>query len=110
MKLLFDQQLSPRLVGGLHDLFPDSEHVSSVGLDTALDVAVWEYCRAQGFTLVSKDRDFSDLAVLRGFPPKFIWLQLGNCTTAQVESLLRSHADAILEFGADPNSGVLALA
>src|SRR5687767_7690955 len=109
MKLLFDQQLSPRLVQQLRDLFPDSKHVSAIGLDTADDLTVWAYCRANGYTLASKDRDFSDLAVLRGFPPKLIWLQLGNCTTAEIESLFRSHADAIAEFGADSEAGVLAL-
>jgi len=109
MKLLFDQQLSPRLVARLQDLFPESEHVSHIGLDTADDATVWAYCRVNSFALASKDRDFNDLAVLRGFPPKLIWLQSGNCTTAQIESLIRSHADAIAEFEADSEAGVLAL-
>ena len=32
MKLLFDQNLSPKLVNRLADLFPGSGHVQSVGL------------------------------------------------------------------------------
>ena len=37
MKLLFDQNLSPKLVHRLADLFPDSSHVQLVGLDRAGD-------------------------------------------------------------------------
>ena len=48
MKLLLDQNLSPRLVARLADLFPDSQHVSYVGLDRASDRAVWDYARDHG--------------------------------------------------------------
>ncbi len=43
MKLLFDQNLSPKLVNRLADLFPGSIHVLSVGLDCADDDRIWEY-------------------------------------------------------------------
>src|ERR1051325_3652182 len=33
----------------------------------------------------------------RGFPPKVIWLRLGNCSTAAVEQLLRRNAAADIE-------------
>jgi len=36
--------------------------------------------------------------MLQGFPPKVIWLQLGNCTTGQVEALLRQHFEAIQQM------------
>lgn len=109
MKLLFDQNLSPRLVGRLIHLFPDSVHVSSVGLDQASDVETWEYARQHGFVLVSKNADFSELSLLLGFPPKVIWLQVGNCTTAQIEDLLRRHQQAIQQLETDATVGVLTL-
>jgi predicted nuclease of predicted toxin-antitoxin system len=109
MKLLFDQNLSPRLVTLLHSLFPGSEHVSTAGLDKASDAEVWQYAQANGLVIVSKDSDFSDLAVIRGFPPKVIWLQIGNCTTMQIETLIRNHVEAIEELGNDENTGVLSL-
>jgi predicted nuclease of predicted toxin-antitoxin system len=84
MKLLFDQNLSPKLVNRLADLFPGSSHVQSVGLGCADDHQVWEYARLNGFAIVTKDADYNNLSVLRGQPPKVIWLQLGNCTTAQL--------------------------
>lgn len=60
MKLLFDQNLSPRLPQVLADLYPESSHVSFHALDQASDYAVWEFARQEGFTLVSKDTDFND--------------------------------------------------
>src|SRR5438876_11853307 len=98
MKLLFDENLSPRLCTRLADLFPDSVHVMSVGLDQASDVEVLVYARDNGFVIVSKDSDFNDLVILRGFPPKVLWLQIGNCTTKQIEDLLRNHHEAIADF------------
>ena len=63
MKLLFDQNLSPKLVASLADLFADSVHVSSIGLAEADDRVVWEYARARNFVVVTKDVDYSDLCV-----------------------------------------------
>jgi len=109
MKLLFDHNLSPRLAQRLSDLFPDSSHVALHGLDQASDLEVWSFAGREGFTLVTKDTDFNDLATLRGAPPKVIWLRIGNCTTADVEQLLRLHELAIAQLGADPNAAILAL-
>ena len=109
MKLLFDQNLSPRLVNRLADLYPDSQHVSFIGLDQADDRAVWEYANQNDFTVVTRDSDFSELSILRGFPPKVIWIRRGNCSTNQIKELLRSHNQDIIQFSKDLNLGVLAL-
>jgi predicted nuclease of predicted toxin-antitoxin system len=74
VKLLFDQNLAPRLVAQVTDVFPGSEHVRNVGLAAADDVAVWEYAKAAGFAIVSKDADFRQLSFLYGSPPKVVWL------------------------------------
>ena len=109
MKLLFDQNLSPQLVGLLADLFPDSRHVFDLGLDTAPDEELWAYARDHGFLIVSKDSDFTDFSTLHGFPPKVIWLRLGNCTTGQVETALRTHYDQIAHMNEDPAAGFISL-
>lgn len=109
MKLLFDQNLSPRLASRLNDLFPDSNHVYPLGLDHVLDSEVWDYARDNGFIMVSKDADFSELSLLHGHPPKLIWLRLGNCTTAQIERLLRSSYEAIEQMNQDSLVGILSL-
>jgi predicted nuclease of predicted toxin-antitoxin system len=107
--LLFDQNLSPRLVDRLADLYPNSVHVFMVGLSTALDVEIWEYARANDLMIVTKDADFSELGLLRGFPPKVIWIRRGNCSTAEIEALLRESFDAIEAMSADPHTGTLML-
>lgn len=40
MKLLFDQNLSPRLPALLADLYPASAHVIPLGLDEAEDIEI----------------------------------------------------------------------
>jgi predicted nuclease of predicted toxin-antitoxin system len=109
MKLLFDQNLSPKLVNCLADLFPESRHVRAVGLDCASDDQVWEHARLNGFAVVTKDEDFNNLSVMRGSPPKVVWLQLGNCTTAQVEAAFRKRFAEVEAFEKDASVGTLVL-
>jgi predicted nuclease of predicted toxin-antitoxin system len=70
MRLLFDQNLSPRLPRLLADLYPNSTHVREVGLRDASDVEIWEYAKQNGFVIVSKDSDFQQRSLLHGHPPK----------------------------------------
>ena len=109
MKLLFDQNLSPKLAGRLADLLPGSSHVQFEGLDCASDEQVWEHARLNGFAIVTKDADFNNLSVVRGNPPKVVWLLVGNCTTGQVEALLRTRIAEIEAFEKDDSLGTLAL-
>lgn len=109
MKLLFDQNLSPKLATRLADLFPDSAHVQSLGLDAADDNQLWDHAKQNGFAIVTKDEDFNNLSVVRGSPPKVIWVQLGNCTTAQIEAAFRAHFADIELFEKDAAIGTLVL-
>ena len=107
MKLLFDQNLSRKLVARVADAFPESDHVAFVGLDTASDAAIWEFAAQQRFIIVSKDSDFRQLAFLRGSPPKAVWLRLGNASTNDVENALRSAIDSIKRFGDSEDEALL---
>jgi predicted nuclease of predicted toxin-antitoxin system len=109
MKLLFDHNLSPRLVNRLADLYPDSNHLFNLNLDTAEDFLVWQYARDNDFIIVTKDSDFSELSLLRGFPPKVIWIRIGNSTTNEIESLIRSHTEEINNFYRASSLGILIL-
>ena len=99
MKLLFDQNLPPKLVNSLAGLYPDSLHVRGVGLREAADSTIWEYAKQNGFTIVSKDSDFQQRSLLYGQPPKFIWLRIGNCSVLDIEDLLKRHSATIHTFG-----------
>ncbi len=109
MKLLFDQNLSPRLVQRLADLYPGSIHVRHVGLHSADDEAVWAYARDLGFTIVSKDSDFRQFSFLRGHPPKIVWIWHGNCSTGEIQDVLRRHRDELLAFEQAEEGSFLAL-
>jgi predicted nuclease of predicted toxin-antitoxin system len=100
MKLLFDQNLSFKLCQDIADLFPGSDHVRGLGLSEADDRTIWNYARANSFTVVSQDADFADMAMLLGLPPKVIWLRAGNQPSAIIAALLRKHRDLILAFEA----------
>jgi predicted nuclease of predicted toxin-antitoxin system len=109
MRLLFNQNLSPRLVESLSDVYPGSSHVSLVGLDRASDAEVFNYALDNGYALVSKDVDFVELAQARSPSPKVVWLRLGNCTTSEIEDTLRARQEAVAALESDPVARVLAL-
>ena len=98
MRLLFDEQLAEELITAVRDLFPDSLHVRTLGKSGATDPSIWELAREHGCVLVTKDEDFHRLSVLRGAPPKVVWLRVGNCTTADLAKLLRDRAAEIREL------------
>ncbi|WP_103028312.1 DUF5615 family PIN-like protein [Salinibacter altiplanensis] len=109
MNLLFDQNLSPRLVDRLEDPYPGSVHVAEVGLGRALDREIWEYAREHGLAVVTKDADFGELSTLHGFPPNVVWIRRGNCTTQNIEDLLRRREDAVKQLRNDEETGVIEL-
>lgn len=109
MKLLFDENLSPRLPKAVADVFPGSAHVHDLGLGAADDLAIWEAAKQGGFAIVSRDADYNDLSVLRGNPPKLIWIRHGNCSTGEIEDMLRRHAEAMRSFLATEDLAVLML-
>jgi predicted nuclease of predicted toxin-antitoxin system len=109
MKILFDHNLSHRLVQCLNDLFPEAIHVSMLGLEKMPDLIVWSYAKSNGYSIITKDSDFNDLGFLYGFPPKIVWLRLGNCSTKEIEIAIRAHADLIQEFITDPQTGIFEL-
>ena len=110
MRLLFDEQLSEELLKSLHDLFPDSLHIRQLGAGGSPDLIVWQLAREHNCLLVTKDEDFHRLSVLRGAPPKVVWLRLGNCATEDVARLLRQRVDDIQRFAEQTEATFLELA
>lgn len=109
MKLLFDENLSHKLARLLTDIFPDSTHVRDVGMKAADDPLVWEYARDNGLMIVSKDSDMHQRSFVFGQPPKVVWVRLGNCSTSDVERLLRRNFAAIKAFYEDDYASFLSL-
>jgi predicted nuclease of predicted toxin-antitoxin system len=109
MRLLFDEQLSDSLPAMLADVFPGSLHVRALAGIGASDERVWALAAEHGCLLVSKDEDFHRLSVLRGAPPKVVWLRFGNCTTEAVAQLLRRHEPALRVFADQDEATFLTL-
>ncbi|RLA06180.1 MAG: hypothetical protein DRQ51_10165 [Gammaproteobacteria bacterium] len=78
MKLLFDENLSYRLCLSLADIYPDSQHVNSLGLERATDIEIFNFAKDNNFIVVSKDSDFNQISTIKGYPPYIIWLKIGN--------------------------------
>ena len=109
MKLLFDQNLSRKLVSRLADIFPDSSHVQFHGLAEKTDTEIWEFASTNDFCIVTQDADFAERSRLYGSPTKVIWLRYGNAPTNEVEALIRSGAEAIQELLNNPTLHCLEL-
>ena len=109
MKLLFDENLSPRLVQALEPEYPGSAQVRILGLRGATDGAIWELAQQESYEVVSKDNDFRQLSFLHGAPPKVIWLSVGNAGTEAIFRLLRSQHAEIQAFEADTEASLLVL-
>jgi predicted nuclease of predicted toxin-antitoxin system len=109
LKLLLDQNLSRKLVPALNTSFPGSSHVIYVDLDTATDFEIWQFARANGFTLVTKNTDMVDLCLVKGDPPKVLWLRVGNCATSVIQQLFEVNVERIRRFERADSQVVLSL-
>jgi predicted nuclease of predicted toxin-antitoxin system len=109
VKLLFDENLSRRLVARVEDLFPGSSHVFAENLMQSPDAEIWNFAKSHDFCIATADGDFYELAVTLGPPPKVIWLRGCDYPTAAAEQLLRDQAVRVAEFLNDKDRAVLIL-
>lgn len=107
MKLLFDQNISRKLVDELTSFFPDSTHVYLIGLHESSDDEIWHYAKNNQYVIVTQDSDFNERSTLYGYPPKIIWLRTGNTTTEHILALLKNHHNDIILFEKDVTLGCL---
>lgn len=98
MKLLFDQNISPRVLKKLPNEFSECQQVRFVGLEDASDAEIFKYSRVNGFAVVTFDSDFVDMNALRGTPPKIIYLNIGNLTTKNISELLLNNLLTIQHY------------
>lgn len=103
MRLLFDQNISFRLVRKIKHLYPDSIQVREVGLENLSDIEIWHYAKKNDFTIVTFDADFYEITLLKGHPPKILWLRTGNTSTENLLKLMNESYELISEFIANEN-------
>ena len=67
-------------------------------LENSSDTVIWNFAKEGEYCIVTFDSDFYDLSLVKGFPPKIIWLRTGNTSTKNIEKLLRENQLLIQEF------------
>ena len=98
MRLLLDENLSESVLPAIADFYPESLHVRLLGAGGASDDIVWKLAKEHGCVLVTRDEDFLRLSIVRGAPPKVVWLAVGNCSNLGIVSILRKRHPELLDF------------
>jgi predicted nuclease of predicted toxin-antitoxin system len=105
VKLLFDENLSRRLVEATRDLFPGSAHVSQVGLTRGTtDRQIWNYAKQNGFAIITADTDFVTMANTYGPPPKVILLENCDYPTSTAFRIISAQVVLLSQFERDGRS------
>lgn len=107
MKLLFDENISFKLCKRLEDIYPNSTHVRFVNLENKGDSEIWQFARKEGYIIVTQDSDFSDMTILKGFPPYVVWIKTGNSLVSEIENTLRTHSITIKSFFENKSIGLI---
>lgn len=93
----------------MRDLFPHSIHARAIGLASASDEEIWKFAKQNGLAIISKDSDFHQMSFLYGAPPKVIWLRCGNCSTTELERIIRSRFGEVSIFLKSVESALLVI-
>jgi predicted nuclease of predicted toxin-antitoxin system len=109
MKLLLDENLSRRLVPFLVHDYPGTSQVTLLGMEQASDMSLWQYAKAEGFVIVTRDADFQEIATVHGHPPSVIWLKTENPSKAITLKLLLDYRERIVEALEKDGLGVVEL-
>ena len=109
MKLLLDENLSPRLVPRLLSLFGLLTHVRDIGLQQADDRTIWEWAKENGYTVITTDVDFVAISQRLGWPPKIVHVEQCDYPLRVIEDLLRKNALRIADLDKETRMGVLSV-
>jgi len=106
MKLLFDQNISHKVLKYLSADFSNSTTIKKEILLNANDRAILMFAKKNDFTIVTHDSDFHELISILGFPPKVIWFRVGNLSTQSIANLLNTNYNKLETFNMNNSLGV----
>lgn len=98
MKLLLDENISYRVLKSISTVFPGSMHIVQQSNSVKEDLGIFDYAKVNEFTIVTFDEDFYDIQLLKGYPPKIIWLRFGNSSNLKVVDKLMKNLEGIKSF------------
>ncbi|MFB6306739.1 MAG: DUF5615 family PIN-like protein [Flavobacteriales bacterium] len=82
-------------------------HVKEFDLETSNDISIWEFAIKYNYNIITKDDDFYDISLIKGYPPFVIWLNIGNCTTNEVINILKDNMNYIKDIINDEKAGLI---
>jgi predicted nuclease of predicted toxin-antitoxin system len=106
-KFIVDANLSWRLTNWLREQGHDAQHVHALKSERESDTTIWDYARAIGAVVISKDEDFANRYIL-GALPKLIWVRWGNTRGPETIRRFESNWNDILE-SLDADEGFIEL-
>ncbi len=109
MKLLFDENISFRILKKLNPDYENCIHQRNIGTTLKNDFEIWNYAKENDFTIVTFDEDFYEWMLLKGFPPKIIWLRCGNTSTDSIAKILNEKSSEIKDFHSNHEVGLIEL-
>lgn len=109
MNLLFDQNISPRILKILPKQFSNCQHVRFVYLEDSSDFEIFQFARENEFAVVTFDSDFVDLSAMHGTPPKIVYLNTGNLATKNITDLLLGNIQKINHYLESDSDDILEL-
>lgn len=109
MNLLFDQNISPRILRVLTTEFTNCQHVRFVGLENSSDFEIFQYAKRNDLAVVTFDSDFVDLNAMYGTPPKIVFLNTGNLTTKNISELLSKNNLRVIHYLDTESDNILEL-
>jgi predicted nuclease of predicted toxin-antitoxin system len=98
VSLLFDQNISFRIISKIASTFPTAKQVRQLGIEDFSDIEIWQYAKQNKFPIVTFDADFFDISNLKGHPPKIVWLRFGNTKTDYLADLINSKSEILKDF------------
>ncbi len=107
MKLLIDENISWRIKFLIESYFDNIIHATQIKGCRLTDNEIFEYAKANNFSILTFDSDFSELISLKGFPPKIIWLKCGNSTKDIIASKLITNIEIIQKLILEPDIGII---
>jgi predicted nuclease of predicted toxin-antitoxin system len=107
MKLLIDENISHRILKLIDKHFPHSIHVSSVRKSRFSDLDIWLFAKENDYIVLTYDADFYEWQLIRGYPPKIIWLRFGNSKTEIIADKLINNIGQIQKFIKNNDVGLL---
>lgn len=99
IELWLDMQFSPQIAEYITTAFSIKATSSyTLQFNTEDDDVIFKKAKEAGNVIIlTKDKDFVDLAMRFQSPPKIILLRTGNCSNQAMKSLLSEHLSFALE-------------